>query len=264
MTPANVHELGIKELVTEGQTSYAGSIPARAHNIELAARQLHGTLVAPGEQFSFNRAVGPTTIEAGFDWGFGIVNTGQGVRTVPSVAGGICQVATTLFQPVFWAGYQIDQRTPHSYWIPKYASRGMPGLDTTVDEPSGVDFRFTNNTPHYLLIQATTAGQNLHFALVGTKPTWDVKVADPVIRDRVPADETVVEEPSASLPAGQKQTVESAADSFTVTVTRIVTQEGQSRQNSLTSHYQPARNVVLVGSGQGGDRRAAEARPAGR
>ncbi|HEX2172590.1 MAG TPA: VanW family protein [Dehalococcoidia bacterium] len=257
VTQANVASLGIRELVADASTPYAGSIPERAHNVELAAKKINGTLIAPGEKFSFNRAIGPTTTDAGFKVAFGIATTGNGPKTVPSVAGGICQVATTLFQPVFWAGYQIDERMPHSYWIPKYASKGLPGLDTTVDEPSGLDFRFTNNSPHHLLIQSWTADEKLHFALYGTKTGWDVKVREPAISNRVKADTTTVREPSDWLPAGETLATEHAEDGFSVTVTRTVTdQNGKARQDSFTSHYQPSRNVVLVGTGQNGGRRA--------
>ena len=60
------------------------------------------------------------------------------MKTVPSVAGGICQVATTLFHTVFWSGYQIEERNYHLYWIPSYTSRGVEGLDATVDEEAGL------------------------------------------------------------------------------------------------------------------------------
>lgn len=257
VTQATVGQLGIRELVSEASTPYAGSIPERANNVELAARRLNGTVVAPGEKFSFNRAVGPTTTESGFKWGFGIVNTGNGLATVPSVAGGICQVATTLFQPVFWGGFPIDERLPHSYWISKYASRGLPGLDAAVDEESGLDFRFTNNSPNYLLIQAWTAGEKLSFALYGTKPDWDVKVAEPVISNKVKADTATVKEPSDWLPVGETLATERAEDGFDVTVTRTVTdKDGKARKDSFTSRYQPSRNVVLVGTGKDGGKRA--------
>ncbi|HEX2172353.1 MAG TPA: peptidoglycan binding domain-containing protein, partial [Dehalococcoidia bacterium] len=104
--------LGIVGLIDRGSTSFAGSIAEKKHNIRLAAERLNGVVVPPGGTFSFNKEVGPTTLAAGFKWGFGITSGEEGVKTVPSVAGGICQVATTLFQPVFWAGYPLEER----YW----------------------------------------------------------------------------------------------------------------------------------------------------
>ena len=72
--------------------------------------------------FSFNKEVGSTSLDAGYKLGWGIANNGANVRTVPSVAGGICQVATTLFHSVFWSGYQLEERNYHLYWITGYNS----------------------------------------------------------------------------------------------------------------------------------------------
>src|SRR5438105_3133326 len=92
---------------------------------------------------------------------------GIGARTVPSVAGGICQVATTLFQRVFWSGFPLIERRWHLYWIPAYTSRGVVGLDATVDEDAGLDFRWSNPTDGYVLIQAATDETNVYFGLYG-------------------------------------------------------------------------------------------------
>src|SRR5207302_2243973 len=104
----NPQALGITDLVDRGSTSFVGSIPEKKHNIQLAAQRLNGVVVAPGATFSFNQEIGPTTVDAGFEWGFGITSGNNGPKTVPAVAGGICQVATTLFQPVFSACYQLE------------------------------------------------------------------------------------------------------------------------------------------------------------
>ena len=195
-------KLGIRELLGESTTSFAGSIPEKAHNIQLAAQRLNGVVVPPRGTFSFNKEVGPTTLEAGFQWGFGLTTGSEGgVHTVPSVAGGICQVATTLFQPVFWSGYQIEERYWHLYWIPAYTSRGIVGLDATVDSDSGLDFKWINPTDDPVLIQASTDAEHVTFRLYGQKPPWTVQVDDPVVSDRVVADPTpeVQAEPSHAL-----------------------------------------------------------------
>ena len=102
---ARIGQMGLRELIDSATTSFTGSVPQKAHNIRLAASRLHGVVVAPRALFSFNKALGPTTIDNGYQTALGSTGTGEGFRTVPSVAGGICQVATTLFQPVFWSGY---------------------------------------------------------------------------------------------------------------------------------------------------------------
>lgn len=243
----DVQRMEIRELIEQGQTSFAGSIEEKKHNIRLAAERLNGVVVPPGGLFSFNKEVGPTTLEAGFKWGFGITSTGNQIETVPSVAGGICQVATTLFQPVFWAGYQLEERHWHLYWIPAYTSRGVVGLDVTVDADSGLDFKFINPTQTYVLVQAWTQGDTLHFALYGQKPAWKVETDAPVITNRVPADGEMVFEAEPTLPWGRRLQVEAAREGFDVTVVRRVI-SGDVRTLSLKSTYRPSRNVTLIGT----------------
>lgn len=244
-------KLGIRELVRDGRTSFPGSVAEKQHNIRLAASRLHGVVVAPGGTFSFNREVGPTTLEAGFQSGWGITISSTGARTVPSVAGGICQVATTLFQPVFHAGYTIEERHAHLYWIQSYgqAPLGMKGLDATVDEDYGLDMQFINSTPDYLLVQARVEGTNLIFGLYGTKPSWDVKIEGPMISNVVPADRTPVSRLEPTMPPGRRLQVEAAQDGFDVTVARTVTQGSDVRTLRLRSHYVPSQNVALYGPG---------------
>jgi vancomycin resistance protein YoaR len=247
----NPQALGITELIDRGSTSFAGSVPEKKANIKLAAERLNGVVVAPGATFSFNDAVGPTTLDAGFQWGFGIESGSNGPRTVPSVAGGICQVATTLFQPVFWSGYQLEERYWHLYWIPAYTSRGVVGLDVTVDSDSGVDFKWTNPTDDYVLIQADSDDSNVYFGLYGKKPPWKVKVDDAVITNRVSPDARPLAEAEPTLPWGRTLLVETARDGFDVQVTRhVVPNDGaKSRDLVLKSTYQPAHTVTLVGTG---------------
>ncbi|MBA2449109.1 MAG: VanW family protein [Chloroflexi bacterium] len=258
---AKLPEMGIKELVDSATTSFTGSVPEKAHNIRLAASRLNGVVVAPRALFSFNKALGPTTIENGYQTAFGITTSGEQHKTVPSVAGGICQVATTLFQPVFWTGYQLEERHWHLYWIPAYTSRGAVGLDATVDEDAGLDLQFFNNSDTYLLIQARADASNVTFELYGTKPSWQVKVDGPTLSDRKPPDPTPVTEQEASLPAGQQIQVESAREGFTAAFVRTVAEGGNARTLKLESRYVPSRNVTLVGTGGRSD--GAPGAPAG-
>ncbi len=245
----DIPRMGLQELIGSAGTSFAMALPQKQHNVRLAASRLNGLVIAPGAPFSFNRALGPTTLDNGYQVAFGITSDGAGPRTVPSVAGGICQVATTLFQPVFWSGYQIEERNWHLYWIPAYASRGVNGLDATVDEEAGLDLRFTNNTDGYILIQARAENNTITFELYGTKPAWDVKVDGPQMLDRKPADPTPVAEYEPSLPEGQRVAVEAAGEGFTAVFVRTVAEGGSARTLRLESRYAPSRNVTLVGTG---------------
>src|SRR3954454_17226330 len=176
VTQDDGEKLNIQGAIEVARTSFAGSSPPKQHNIGLAKQRLNGVVVPPGKLFSFNKEVGSTSLDAGFQIGWGIANAGANVKTVPSVAGGICQVATTLFHTVFWSGYQLEERNYHLYWIPSYTSRNVEGLDATVDEDAGLDFRFINTTDNYLLIQSWLEDSKVVFGLYGTKPDWTIKV----------------------------------------------------------------------------------------
>jgi vancomycin resistance protein YoaR len=249
VTAADGGQIANLTLIADNSTSYAGSIPPRRHNVELATSLLNGVVIAPGEIFSFNRELGPTTLERGFQVGYGIEAQGDSVKTVPSVAGGICQVATTLFQPVFWTGYTVEARYPHAYWIAHYVSHGMVGLDTTVDEEAGLDFQFKNDTSADILVQTSTDGTNVHFAIYGVAPTWKVQVDPPVIANVVKTDPKLVVQSDPTMPRGSQVYTEAAQDGFLVTIRRTVTDgAGNSRQLNLRSNYAPAHNVIVVGA----------------
>jgi vancomycin resistance protein YoaR len=243
-------KLQIEGPIEVARTSFAGSSPPKKANITLATQRLNGTVVPPGAIFSFNKEVGSTSLDAGYKLGWGIANSGTNVKTVPSVAGGICQVATTLFHTVFWGGYQIEERNYHLYWITGYISRGVEGLDATVDEEAGLDFKFKNTTDHYMLIQSWVEDGKVVFGLYGTKPDWTVKVTPGERTDVQKASQDQVIEEEPTLAAGQRLAVEGAMDGFKITNTRTVTLPGEApRVLPLTSSYRSSRNVVLVGTG---------------
>lgn len=250
--PADLNELGIRSLIAEASTPYGGgSVPEKKHNIELAARLLNGTIVLPGQMFSFNAEIGPMTTDAGFQIAYGIANEGGDLRTVPSEAGGICQVSSTVFQPVFWGGYQIESRSTHSYWIPSYTSRGLPGLDATVDSTTGLDFRWVNNTSTAILIEAYADGQDFTVRLYGTPPDWTVEVEPPEITNVVEASQEEVLQEDPTLPAGHRLRIEQANDGFDIKIVRRVHESnGEVRELELKTTYGPSRNVVLVGTGE--------------
>ena len=83
------------------------------------ADYIDGTIVRPGETFSFNETVGPRTTERGFLEGQMII----GSLLVPSIGGGVCQTATTLFNNAFELGLPIIERHNHSFYISPLPAR---------------------------------------------------------------------------------------------------------------------------------------------
>ncbi len=250
--------LGIRELIQEASTVYGGTLPERMHNVELAAARLHGVVVPPGQTFSFNETVGEVSYRNGYKKGYGITQSEGEVITIPSEGGGICQVATTLFQSVFWAGLPVVERNWHLYWIPRYgrAPNGITGLDATVDQVFDknynllyeVDFKFQNNTGNYLLIQTEADKEHIYFRLYGTKPNWSVIVEEPIIQDEVKANPTPVREPDESLEPGEEIVLEAAHDGFRVVLKRVVMRDDQIvNEQTFASTYKPSRNYSIFG-----------------
>ncbi len=251
VTTEEARAMAFPDIVMEASTLYRPGIPERNHNVELAASRINGTLIRPGETLSFNRAIGPTRLRDGYQVAYGIVASGDGIQTVPSVAGGICQVATTLFHAVFHLGLPIVERTSHLYWIPRYGQppRGLIGLDAAVDEETALDLRFTNTTGAPLLVQATTDGTTLRFRLHGTRPDWTVEVSAPRLSRSIPADGAIFRQEEPTLAAGRTIQVEEARAGFDAAIDRVVTRGGQVIDRyTASSRYAPSRNLILVGT----------------
>lgn len=252
MTAAMAGSVQIREKLTSSATEYGSSAPARFHNVELAASRVDGALVPPGGTFSFNEAVGPVTYDSGYQTGYGILITNGSISTVPSVGGGICQVATTVFQSVFWSGMPIVERSWHLYWIPRYGQppSGMKGLDATVDPDYNLDFKFRNASDNWLAIKSSFDGSMLRFELWGTPTGWEVSVDQPQITDIVPASQEMQYEESPELPRGSSVFVEHAEDGFNAAIHRVVKKDGQVIDDTIfRSYYAPAKNTTLVGTG---------------
>lgn len=255
---ADAPKLSFPDRIELASTAYGGTLPERMHNVELAAARITGVVVAPGETFSFNDEVGEVSYRSGYKRGYGISQENGEVVTIPSEGGGICQVATTLFQSVFWGGYPIVERNWHLYWIPRYGARprGLKGLDATIDQvydSSGkllyaVDLQWRNNTEAPILVTAETDGKNLTVALWGRKPLWQVKVAEPKIEKVVKADTRAVRQHDASMASGGELMIERAEDGFQATIVRTIVMDGKiADETRLVSTYRPSRNVYLYG-----------------
>jgi vancomycin resistance protein YoaR len=236
--------LGITDLMGTGTSTFKGSSQERATNIRVAAGLLNGAVVPPGETFSFLQTMGGIDEAHGFVEGYVI----QAERTQRGVGGGVCQVSTTIFRSAFFAGMDMTERNEHSYRVGWYEANGEPvGFDAAVFDP-GVDLKFVNNSPHYILIEAVAGADLLTVNIFGTKPAGEVKLEGPVITNRQPAPPDVYEVDSR-LPPGTKKQVETARSGLTTTITRRIVTPGQpDKVDEFTSTYQPWPNMFIVAS----------------
>ncbi|MDA8200644.1 MAG: VanW family protein [Thermaerobacter sp.] len=142
-------------------TSYAHASATQAVNIEITASRLNGVQVRPGQVFSYYARVGPYTAENGYGWGRAF----YGDRIVPSVGGGVCQGASTLYAAVLRSGMKVLERHQHGLTVPYLP----PGEDATV-AGDFLNFRFQNNTPGAVVIRASASARRYRLSLWGTVP----------------------------------------------------------------------------------------------
>jgi vancomycin resistance protein YoaR len=243
---ANAASLGITELVSTGQSFYAGSSVERMKNIGAASVSQHGVIVKPGETFSFNHNLGDVSLDTGYAEALIIYNG----RTIKGVGGGVCQVSTTAFRAAFNGGYPIIERWPHAYRVGWYERGAGPGLDASVFSPY-VDFKFTNDTPYHILIEAyaNDAAGRLTFKFYSTNDGRQVAISEPIVENVIPHPEDKIEE-DPTLPIGSRQQVDYAADGADVTVKRTVTRGGQViSEDQVFTRYQPWQAIFKVGTG---------------
>lgn len=235
--------LGIRELLSTGQTQFAGSTAERIHNIEITAQRLHGVVVPPGGVFSFIEPLGNASEADGYQEAYII----YGDRTVVGIGGGVCQVSTTCYRAAWWAGLPILERTPHAFRISWYEP--PLGMDATVFAPT-VDLKFQNDTPAYLLIQTEVdrANSTLTFRFYGTRPDRVVEMEGPYTSNVIPAPAPIYEN-DPTLPRGTTKQVGSAHDGVDVTTYRVIKQNGQviERERFFT-RFQPWAARYLVGT----------------
>lgn len=248
ITTEEVNEYGIEEKIGEGVSYFVGSIPNRIYNIGLAASRIDGTLVAPGEEFSFNKNIGDISRLSGYKEAYVISNG----RTILGDGGGVCQVSTTLFRAMLDAGVPITERHAHSYRVGYYEQQSPVGIDATIYVPS-VDLKFKNDTGKHILISADfdSVNQKLTFSFFGKSDGRETVVSDPVILSQSGAPEPLYED-DPELPVGVTKQVDFAASGANVQFTRTVTRNGEVLiDETYNSRYSPWRAVYKVGTKQG-------------
>ncbi len=242
----SINNLGIKELIGRGTSIYFHSIPGRVHNVVLAASRINGTLVKPGDTFSFNDALGDVSAFTGYQQAYII----SGGKTILGDGGGVCQVSTTLFRALLNAGLPIVERAAHAYRVGYYEQDSPPGFDATVYAPSP-DLKFINDTPGYILIEAVANPKNysLVFELYGTSDGRVATASKPVVSNVTPALPTVYQD-DPTLPAGTLKQTDFSAAGATVKFNYVVNRGGQTIfQKTFISNYRPWAAVYLRGTG---------------
>jgi vancomycin resistance protein YoaR len=241
----SVNDLGILELLGRGVSTYHGSIPSRLHNIALASKRINGYLVKPGEEFSYNAAIGEISAATGYQAAYVIQNG----RTELGDGGGVCQNSTTVFRAALDAGLPISVRRGHSYRVGYYEQNAKPGLDATVFAPT-VDFKFLNDTPAYILVQMMVDEPNrtLTVEIYGTSDGRKAEIKNHVVWDVTPPPpDEYIDDPT--LAAGVVRQIDWRAGGAKTKFDYVVTRDGETiYEKSFFTTYRPWTAKFLRGT----------------
>jgi vancomycin resistance protein YoaR len=231
-TTEDAQALGVTDILGTA-TLAVPAAPDRAATVQRAADRVTGSVVQPGQTWSFLATLGPLDAADGFP---AVPATGSVAGTDPS--GGVDTVATAVFEAAFASGMGDTLHHPHAV----YASRFPIGLDAAVSAP-GDDLRWTDTGSHPVFLYAAYADGTLTVALLGEKSYDQVKV-------EVSHPYTTVT--AGTSPGGAPCTARPAVNGFQVDVTRVLS-DGGSQVGSEQYHvtYQP-QNGIGCGSASPG------------
>lgn len=155
------------DMLSTYSTRYSTRDRDRTTNLQLAASKINGTVLMPGETFSYNQVVGERTIAAGYKEA-PIYVSGE---VVDGLGGGICQITSTLYNAVLYANLEIVERSNHQF-VPSYVTASR---DATVVYGS-IDFKFKNNRDYPIKLVCTVSGGIAKFDIYGLRTDNEYEV----------------------------------------------------------------------------------------
>ncbi|ACM60200.1 vancomycin resistance protein YoaR [Caldicellulosiruptor bescii] len=230
----------VKEIIGSFTTKFDSSNVARSENIRVAAQKINGSLVMPGEIFSLSKVIGPVTVENGFKIAKVIVNN----EFVDGVGGGLCQIATTMYNAVLMAQLKVVERAPHSALI----SYVPPGRDATIASGS-IDFKFKNTTNAPIYVESYTSKNTVTVNLYGkNNHKAEIVKFESEIIERVPYKKVYKNDPT--LPQGVEKLSNKPQNGLKVKTYMLVYKDGRLIERKLLSYdyYKPVNAVILVGT----------------
>ncbi|MDO5329519.1 MAG: VanW family protein [Coriobacteriia bacterium] len=241
-------DLGIIGEITSFQTTYSSGAGTenRNYNIALVSSMLDNTICrAGGNIWSYNEITG----ECNADKGFKEAGSVYGTTYTKEAGGGICQVATTVFNAAYEAGYEIVERTNHDLHIASYPA----GRDAAVSYPSP-NLIWRNDTDSDVLVKLETTGYSVTCTLYGVSPNYRVETET---GDWSPGDkyktETVVDN---TKPANTSYIQTSGSDGKSIVVKRKVFDKNGKliREDVFKSNYKPKTEIKVIGPGPEADK----------
>ena len=245
--------LAVNDLLGSFTTSYSSSGKARSANVANGAALINGSVIYPGEEFSFYDNVKPFT----YDNGYYMAGSYLSGMVVDSMGGGICQVSTTLYNAVLMAELEVTERHNHSMIVTYTQVSG----DAAISESAGKDFRFVNNTGYPIYIEGI-AGEDkkITFNIYGVETRDEnrtIAYENVILQVIQPDYEKIV--PDASQGVGYVK-VQSAHVGYKAQLWKVVYEDGVevSREQVNSSSYSMSPRTAVVGVATANPQRQAE------
>ena len=223
------------------QTTFNSSETNRVSNIRNALSGISGTILMPGEAFSLNEALGPRNEDNGYKRAPIILND----ELVPGLGGGICQVATTLYNAAIRASLEVVERHHHTF-PPAYVPVGQ---DATI-AGNQIDFKFKNNTSYPLFIYAAAPSNKINIKIFSknTAPNRKVKIESQILDVQDPGPPDVLKDDS--LPSGTVKIDREAKRGYRVSVYKNIYEGNKliSREKVSSDYYKPIKGIVKIGA----------------
>lgn len=210
----------------------------RTHNIQLASKLLNNQVVNPEEIFSLNQVLGPRIPENNYV----LAPVFVGGRLVPGYGGGICQVASTLYNAVLDAELPVIERHGHSQPVPYVP----PGRDATLVKGI-LDFRFQNNRLYPLLLSSRVEKDKLMISIYGhASDAQNIVYQTKTEREIIP--HQAVFRIDQTLKSGEIKVLVPGRDGYEVTTYQVATVNNEVMQREIISQkrVEPQTAVILV------------------
>lgn len=241
ITTANLENVLFGDVLATYKTTYNASNKDRSTNLEIAAKNINGTILLPGEEFSYNKVVGERTYANGFK----DAHVFSGGKVVDGLGGGICQISSTLYNAVLMANLEVTERKNHMMY-PEYVK---PSLDATVVWGS-IDFRFKNNRETPIKIVATVKNGIATTTIYGKKlENEPIVEIESVIEKTIPY--TTVTEYDNTMEEGKSIVTQDPVNGYVSKAYKIIKdQSGKEISRTLISSdtYRQTSKIITVGT----------------
>lgn len=237
---ADLGDVLFKTLIATYTSKYDISDKNRVTNLEIAANRCNNTVLYPGDEFSYNKALGHRTTANGYKMG----NSFAGGKVVQTIGGGICQVSSTLYNAVLRAGLTITDRTAHGMYV-QYVPQST---DATVVD-NAIDFKFRNDRKYPVKIVTTCENGVMTASIYGVKevdePTIDIETK---ILETI--EYTTQKQNDFSMKKGTTKVVQKPVNGYVSEAYKVYYKNGKEISRELISKdkYIPTNEIIKVGT----------------